>query len=284
MPHYLPLLIKLLLSVLAERADIIWDFDDDIFVSGEISQRETQLLLEKSSHIIVVSEHVKSLLPRRFYSKVIVLPTTDKSFLNYDLKKIMDRHKEHYADEVHVVWVGTSGNLKYIDRIIKSIDAAAGKLKENTGKSMVLYIVCNHKYKCNKNPSHVCVKNILWSRENAKKMILKSHIGIMPLDNTIFAKGKGGFKLIQYMASGLPVIADDVGFNRIAVGKDAGYLVGNDGAVSWDEGLYALSSDIEQWEQFGKNAYKRYGEDFNFADNLDVWKNLLVFSEYRGVK
>lgn len=109
-----------------------------------------------------------------------------------------------------------------------------------------------------RNLAHVCVKNILWSRENAKKMILKSHIGIMLLDNTIFAKGKGGFKLIQYMASGLPVIADDVGFNWIAVGEDAGYLVGNVGAVSWEEALYALSSDIEQWEQFGKNAKERF--------------------------
>ena len=57
------------------------------------------------------------------------------------------------------------------------------------------------------------------------KEIISAHIGIMPLPDNDFTRGKGGFKLIQYMSTAMPVIASAVGFNKQIVTKDFGYLV-----------------------------------------------------------
>src|SRR5437660_173323 len=62
----------------------------------------------------------------------------------------------------------------------------------------------------------------------------------MPLDDTPWARGKCAYKALQYMASGIPPLVDDVGVSsRVVAGS--GYVVKND--ARWLEDLYTLASD-----------------------------------------
>lgn len=89
---------------------------------------------------------------------------------------------------------------------------------------MILHVICNKLLEY--QPSHLIVDNTLWSRDVAKEMIHRSYIGIMPLTNTISSKGKGRFKIVQYMSAGMPAVVSAIGYNsEIVVNGKTGYLV-----------------------------------------------------------
>ena len=79
-------------------------------------------------------------------------------------------------------------------------------------------------------------RRVDWSSETEAELLKRSHIGIMPLPDTPFARGKSSFKLIQYLSANIPAIASPVGENKIVLRhKETGFS-----ASSADEWVYAL--------------------------------------------
>ena len=97
----------------------------------------------------------------------------------------------------------------------------------------------------------------------------------MPLPDNEFTRGKGGFKLIQYMSTAMPVIASAVGFNKQVVTHDFGFLV-NEGSpeMTWKDAVMELSSDWERYARMSKNAKDRYDNYFSFDKNKVFWQQL----------
>ena len=89
-----------------------------------------------------------------------------------------------------------------------------------------------------------------WSEAREIADVQDMDIGIMPLPDQEWARGKCGYKLIQYMACGLPVVASPVGVNREIVRPDEnGFLAAN--IAEWREALTRLLSDPELRARFG---------------------------------
>ena len=81
-----------------------------------------------------------------------------------------------------------------------------------------------------------------WSEQTEVDEIQQFDIGIMPLPDELFERGKCGYKLIQYMACGKPVVASPVGVNRSLVHEGVeGFLPGN--SSRWSAILWALCDD-----------------------------------------
>lgn len=100
-----------------------------------------------------------------------------------------------------------------------------------------------------------------WSLQSEIDNLLSFDIGIMPLEDNEWSRGKCGFKLIQYMACGLPVVGSPVGVNSNIVdhGKN-GFL-----ANSTEEWVYSLSQLIESQEMrlsFGQESRKKISEHY----------------------
>jgi glycosyltransferase involved in cell wall biosynthesis len=273
-PKYLPVHLVKRLVKLFNHTRVIWDFDDDIFLNGEISKRESMLLAKHSNTIIGIGEYAKSLLPKEARSKFLALPTTDDAFSNENIADIMKLRHATYAKEIRVVWVGTAANLQYIDIVIDYLDQAALKLKKES-KNLVFCIVCNIPYEDEKNHQNITIENIIWTREVAKNEIRRAHIGIMPLLNCQYEKGKGGFKLIQYLASGLPVISSDVGFGKEVVNDSCGYLISAEKVEEWTNKIFHLGTDENEWDQMAQGALNRYAQVFDFENNLKSWEHIL---------
>ncbi|MBX7535482.1 glycosyltransferase family 4 protein [Qipengyuania sp. GH1] len=110
------------------------------------------------------------------------------------------------------------------------------------------------------------VETIAWSEETEGELIADCDIGIMPLSDAPFARGKCGYKLIQFMACGLPVIASPVGVNSEIVEHGVnGFLAETD--REWADYLRRLASDPELRLQMGVAGRKKVESEFS----LQVW-------------
>ncbi len=107
---------------------------------------------------------------------------------------------------------------------------------------------------------------IPWSEDTEVSSIQSMDIGVMPLTDTPWARGKCGYKLIQYMACGLPVVASPVGVNKDIVEHGVnGFLAETD--EEWRSAIETLLSDVELRRRMGKAGRKKMEE----AYSLEVW-------------
>lgn len=263
---------RILLKRMLANSYVIWDFDDDIF-EGEISKDEAGILCDCSDKIIVIGEYLKSLLPEAVQNKVLTMPTTDKPLNSEGLAKCLKYRKNIYTNEIHIVWVGTSGNLPSLKMISNDIEKSAVLLKK-LGKRIVLTVVCNRPLIV--SHKDYLLRNIKWTREMAQLEMQKAHIGIMPLLNTKFALGKGGFKLIQYMSNGLPVIGSNIGFNKEVINNGVnGFLIEDNSEGVWTKRIVEMATNFETWENMSNSSFQRYQNQFSYEKNLKMWGQIL---------
>lgn len=260
---------------LLKKTKVIWDFDDNIVESNEISSAEFDALASYSNKIFVTNGELRSLLPHDSWDKIILLPTTDGDFRDYILEDLNRKRLEIYDNEIRLVWVASSSNLKYLKLIINILDSTAEELNNIYNKKLVLDCVCNKPL--DSHCSSLIINNIMWSRKSAVKYICKDHIGLMPLEDSIFTRGKGGFKLVQYMAAGMPTIGTAVGFNNeVTKHTITGYLIpSNNDKNVWKSAIIELSTKRKKWIDMSNSAKERWNDIFNYEKNLAVWYKII---------
>jgi glycosyltransferase involved in cell wall biosynthesis len=113
-----------------------------------------------------------------------------------------------------------------------------------------------------------------WAEETEAEEIGRFDIGIMPLPDAPFERGKCGYKLVQYMAAGIPVIASRVGANASIVrdGID-GFLVSS--PAEWAKALRTLGGDPELRERMGAAGRKRMEESYSLQCTAPRLEQLL---------
>lgn len=104
---------------------------------------------------------------------------------------------------------------------------------------------------------------IEWSEASEIASVQAMDIGIMPLDDLPFQRGKSGYKLIQYMACGLPVVASPVGVNVEIVREDNGFLATTE--REWRTALALLIQDRELRRTMGQAGRARAESDYSLA-------------------
>lgn len=262
-------------QALRKCRNLIWDFDDEIFNSKEITAFEASLLEQCSRKIVVTSEFLKDRLRKEFQSKVEFMPTTDGDFVNDSLDDMLDQRRMTYEEQIELLWLATSPSLPHLHKIREELDSVAEILKRETGKKLILHVICNKPLEF--KPMHLVLDNTLWSRDVAREMIHRSHIGIMPLTNTISSKGKGGFKIVQYMSAGMPAVVSAIGYNNeIVVDGKTGFLVDDvKDTKGWQEAILKLAVDWNIYKEFCFKSRSEWNSRFSYNKNLERWKCLI---------
>lgn len=147
---------------------------------------------------------------------------------------------ERYATGTHarpddatlrIGWIGTPATVGYL----RPLAAALAELARR--RRIVVHLIG-----ATLEMPGVEVRAIPWSEDDEVRAIAELDVGLMPLPDTPWERGKCGYKLVQYMACGLPVVASPVGANRDIVddGVD-GFLAHGDDA--WIDALCRLADD-----------------------------------------
>lgn len=150
----------------------------------------------------------------------------------------------------HIVWIGSPHTLKYLKLIEKPLAALSQKF---TFKLRIINSI-------SLDLPGVDVEFVPWTETTEVASLQTCDIGVMPLVDSPWERGKCGYKLIQYMACGLPVVATPVGVNTEIVRDENGYLATTD--EEWIEALSKLLGDAQLRQYMGEAGRKRVEAEF----------------------
>jgi glycosyltransferase involved in cell wall biosynthesis len=102
-----------------------------------------------------------------------------------------------------------------------------------------------------------------WSLEREAGELAEFDIGIMPMPDDPWTRGKCGYKILQYFAAGLPVVASPVGLTPSLVGPDRGRLAGTE--REWVAAIRDLAADTAVRRQLGANGRRLVEADYSYA-------------------
>jgi glycosyltransferase involved in cell wall biosynthesis len=125
--------------------------------------------------------------------------------------------------------------------------------------------------------NNVYIQRIAWAQESEVQELMKADIGIAPMADDEWSKGKSGLKVVQYMASGLPVVASAVGphFDLMDSGIH-GYLVRNES--EWINSLRILRDNPDLRRNMGAAGKLRAQQEYCFsaiaAGHAELFKRL----------
>jgi glycosyltransferase involved in cell wall biosynthesis len=143
-------------------------------------------------------------------------------------------------------WIGSPLNSPYLDLL----RPALAELSSRIPLRLLLIGAA---------PTALCgfpVERVPWSADTEAADIARCDVGVMPLPDAPWERGKCGYKLIQFMASSLPVVASPVGANRdIIVPGETGFLAEKD--ADWVSSLARLYHDPQLRRRMGEAGRRR---------------------------
>lgn len=246
---------------------IILDYDDAIWLP-DVSNANSNLswlknplktvTIARLSDMIFAGNNFLATFARAYNSNVKVVPTTlDTSIYNATI------HEKKANNVVCIGWTGSLTTLKHFELAIPIFKELAKKYPEKLRFKMIADIPFV--------TDIVSVDFCKWSQENEVVDLMDIDIGIMPLPDNDWAKGKCGFKGLQYMALGIPTVMSPVGVNSEIINNGInGFL-----ASSHQEWIEQLSKLIESEElrlQLGENGRQTVEEKFS----VNVWRDQYI--------
>ena len=167
---------------------------------------------------------------------VEIIPTV-VDIERYDAKKVADRNE----DVLKIVWIGSPSTAQYLELLAEPLRNLASQ------RRFTLRVIGATGVEL----AGVDTEFVPWSEGVEVAAIRECDIGVMPLFDLPFERGKCGYKLIQYMACGLPVVASPIGVNTeiVKIGE-VGFLASS--SNDWEKLLGRLLDDADLRARLGR--------------------------------
>lgn len=239
---------------------LVFDLDDAIFNSSSGSPSATRqkrfAVAAGSCDCVWAGNGFLSAASTEYNSRVSIFPTSvDCGQYSVDGVKP--------DDHVDLVWIGSGSTRKYLAAAVPFLEQATGAFPEARLKIIADFDL---------SAGRLETLAVPWSEAGEAAELSASHIGIAPMPDDPWTRGKCGLKVLQYMAAGLPVISSPSGVNAtIVVHGETGFLAGSD--REWKEAVETLVKSSELRRSMGMAGRRRvvehYSTDATFAKMLD---------------
>jgi glycosyltransferase involved in cell wall biosynthesis len=246
----------------------VFDIDDAIYVRrprrlgdpAHESHWRRQKFAATCRHVDVVAagNTVLAAVARPYARRIAILPTSI-AVASYR------RARPDAAAPPTVVWIGSPENLVYLEMVRPAFARLAARYP-----GLRLRVICS----VFPEWPDVPIERVPWSAHTEIDALASAAIGVMPLTDDAWARGKCAFKLLQYMAAGLPCVASPVGANAEAVidGR-TGYHARDLG--EWESRLASLIESPTLRAEFGAAGHAHVQSRYSMANYRTQYLALL---------
>jgi len=236
---------------------VVLDYDDAVFHAYDQHRnplvrlmlgRKIAKLMAAARRVISGNPYIGEWARKHGARDVVELPTV------VDVDRYHGTPRQHDGRPFTIGWIGSSLTSAYLEPLRPMLAELAQRLP--------LRILLS-----GANPQALDglpVDRRAWSLEREAEDLALCDVGIMPLPDEPWERGKCGYKLIQYMASALPVIASPVGVNRnIVLPGVTGFLA--EEPAAWSAALERLAHDPELRDRMGLAGRHRAEQHYSLA-------------------
>jgi glycosyltransferase involved in cell wall biosynthesis len=254
------------------RCKIIFDFDDSIWLNDASPQNKFFGFLKgadkfysniANAHLVIAGNDYLQAEANKTNVNTIVIPTTVDTSILYPIPSVKNKNI------ITIGWSGSVSTLVHFETIIPVLK----KLKQVYGPKLRIGIISQSKYQ---HPD-LDIDCQIWSAEEENKLLNNFDIGIMPLPDNEWTRGKCGLKGLTYMACAIPTVMSPVGVNKDII-KDGvnGFLCKTE--QEWISVLSKLIEDENLREKIGKLGLQTVQNNYSTYAN-----NTLYFSAFNSV-
>jgi glycosyltransferase involved in cell wall biosynthesis len=252
---------------LAPARRLIYDFDDAVMYQARAPERPHAGRLRRfrrtvglADLVIAGSPILATLADMAGAWQSEVVPT------GLDARQFPPKQDYGRAGAPRLVWIGSRSTLKQLEPFRPTLEALGRALP---GAS--LRIIADAQL----HVDGLRIENVPWRLQDEGRLLADGDIGIAPLPDTPYTRGKCGFKVLQYMAAGLPVVTSPVGANAEYVRpEETGLHAGP--AEEWVAAIRRLAADPVLRERMGRAGRRRIENEFDFAVLAPVFCELVA--------
>lgn len=239
---------------------LVLDIDDAVWLDGPVAgghplarlkrgEPKTRWLAERADAVLAGNEILAGYLGE-WSDRVQVVP----SLVDVEATPLR-RHAD--AEAVTLGWIGSPTTSRYLAEAAGPLERFAAAVAPRPVRLLVVGGAA---------PAvrGVRIEEREWSEAAERAALEEIDIGLMPLPDTSWTRGKCAYKAIQYMAAGIPVVADDVGVTGDVVAR-AGFALSDRG--DWVEALEKLAASASLRGELGARGRERVTADFS----VDRW-------------
>lgn len=253
------------------KKKIIYDFDDAIWLTDNSSENKLEKIIRWRkkvqsictwSHCVSCGNEYLSAYAGQFNNNVIINPSTiDTIGLHNPI-----HYKKKENSKITIGWTGSHSTLKYLEILWPVLQTLEQKYPQ-----LEFLVISNKK----PERSSKSLQFITWSMASEIEDLAKMDIGVMPLPNDEWSKGKCGFKLLQYMSLNIPALASPVGANRVIIKDELNGLHCNS-EQDWIKNLERLINSPELRRKLGvagrNTVENHYSVSANSANFISLFE------------
>ena len=247
------------------RKPYIYDFDDAFYLKYRSRRMRfiKPLLGGKFDSVmagataVTAGNYVLADYASHFNDNIHYLPTV------VDTTRYLPSASRRGGKVFTVGWIGSPSTASYLPELIEPLSMIGQE-------GPVRFIVIGGKAPCIPN---ISVVEYEWHEQTELDLINSFDVGVMPLPDDDWARGKCAFKLIQYMACAVPVVASPVGANVDVVNNTCGLLAST--AQEWLSALRLLRDEPATRVNMGKAGRNRVVQNYSLHQNLPLLAGLI---------
>lgn len=229
------------------------DYDDAVFHKYDANRnafvrallgKKVDAVMRRAATVIAGNGYVEERALKAGAKRVVRIPTV----IDLDRYPFSPRSDKKVFT---IGWIGSPGTSPYLRQVRAALAEVCGR-----GEGRVVLVGSG-----DVGLQDVPVSIRPWSEETEAAEIREFDVGIMPVPDEPWERGKSGYKLIQYMGCGLPVVASPVGANRRIVEDGVtGFLASTQ--QDWVRSLATLRDDPRLRDEMGRRGRRRVEQEY----------------------
>jgi glycosyltransferase involved in cell wall biosynthesis len=238
-------------------APVFYDFDDAMYLESETLFRRTV----RAADQVIAGNATLAARAQRYTSRVTVVPTT------VPVPEFVPRVDR--TGPLRLSWIGTRDNLRYLAPVLDAVERL-----HHAGLHLDLRVVTDAPERVPVRPGVAAER---WSPERERQELEGCHVGLMPLADDDWSRGKCACKALQYLSFGKPVLSSPVGLNKeLFASGSFGALVCSD--LDWGDAIRRFTACPDELTAMGQRGYEFVKREYSIATWAPRLRHILLGS------